>query len=145
MDLVLLEFLWASWEELLIQIDGNHRAILDELAKLLRIQLLLNHDMNKLPDYLFDNLGSGLWYAEVVANGFASQFLHKHAHKAVENSGRLQQAAYLLLVLHRLLVDALVDEIEEGKAEVLLHRHEALLIFQHGLLYLRSGLHTHDL
>ena len=94
-------------KQLLIQIQHKKRAVLNDLAYLLWVELLLEHYCSELANQLVYEGLSSLRDTEMVPDGLVSELLCQDGDDSVKDCGGLQESADLLLVLYGLPGDAL--------------------------------------
>lgn len=73
------------------------------------VELLINHDLNYLPNKLIDDCLPGLRDTEMISDGLLSQFLHQDGNDAIEDSWRLEKSFNILLVFEGLSGNLFVD------------------------------------
>jgi hypothetical protein len=75
----------------------------------LGVELLINHNLDYLPNKLIDDCLPGLRYTEMVSDGLLSQLLHQDGNDAIEDSWGLEKSFNILLVFEGLPSNLFVD------------------------------------
>lgn len=73
------------------------------------VELLINHDLDYLPDKLIDDSLSGIRDTEMVSDGLLSQLLHQDGDDSIKDSRGLEKSLDILLVFKGLPGNLFVD------------------------------------